>query len=291
MSAVRSVWRLFVVTLTLAIYFSLAPFGYAVFWVWSRLPTRAPLARARRVQGIVSRAFRLFHDFVRWCGLVDYDPRQNVGSPPQRPCVLVANHPSWVDTTALLGSVEGVVTTVKPSIFRRWWLHPLLSASRHFEGGTGVDAVEPMIATALERLAEGFHVLVFPEGTRSPIGGLHPFGRTAFEIARRADVPLVPVLIECRPVWLSKEAPIYPPPPQPPTMRVTFLPPIEARESSSRTLRDMVRSDLSARLGLEAPGRAPVEGTTDDGIARDAHQARDRGLADVGGREARGHQG
>jgi 1-acyl-sn-glycerol-3-phosphate acyltransferase len=50
---------------------------------------------------------------------------------------------------------------------------------------------------------------VFPEGTRSPQGGLRRFRRGPFEIACRADVPVVPVLIRCEPLVLAKEMPWY----------------------------------------------------------------------------------
>jgi 1-acyl-sn-glycerol-3-phosphate acyltransferase len=55
----------------------------------------------------------------------------------------------------------------------------------------------------------GFDVLVFPEGTRSPVGSLQPFHRGAFELAARANVPLVLLKLTCEPSALSKRLPIW----------------------------------------------------------------------------------
>ena len=81
------------------------------------------------------------------------------------------------------------------------------------------------MAEALERLRDGMPVLIFPEGTRSPEGGLRAFKRGAFEIAYRAGVPIVPLFIRCQPPVLSKEAPWYRAPRIPPRYTITRLVP------------------------------------------------------------------
>jgi 1-acyl-sn-glycerol-3-phosphate acyltransferase len=53
-------------------------------------------------------------------------------------------------------------------------------------------------------------MLIFPEGTRSPLDGpLHPFHRGAFEIALRAKVPIVLIELRCEPRALSKRLPMW----------------------------------------------------------------------------------
>jgi 1-acyl-sn-glycerol-3-phosphate acyltransferase len=56
----------------------------------------------------------------------------------------------------------------------------------------------------MERLKAGDPVLIFPEGTRSPAGGLGRFKSGAFSIASWAEVPLVPVLIRASPPSLMR---------------------------------------------------------------------------------------
>ena len=94
-------------------------------------------------------------------------------------------------------------------------------------------------------------MIIFPEGTRSPENGLHPFGRTAFEIAVRAGVPVVPIVITCIPRWLSKNHGFLDPPVEVPKLRLRALPAVapEQAGSSSRTLRDIVFQQISSELG------------------------------------------
>ena len=69
-------------------------------------------------------------------------------------------------------------------------------------------------------------VLIFPEGTRSPEGGLRTFKRGAFEIACRANVPVLPLLIKCNPPALGKGRPWYDIPRRTARFTMTPLPPI-----------------------------------------------------------------
>jgi 1-acyl-sn-glycerol-3-phosphate acyltransferase len=73
-------------------------------------------------------------------------------------------------------------------------------------------------------------VLIFPEGTRSPMGGLGSFKRGAFEIACRARVPVLPVLIRCEPSALSKGRPWYDIPPTMAYLTLTPLPLVRPEE-------------------------------------------------------------
>ena len=66
-----------------------------------------------------------------------------------------------------------------------------------------------LMQEALRRFEVGLAVLIFPESTRSPPGGLHPFRRGAFELAVRAHVPLWPLLLTCDPPALSKGLPFW----------------------------------------------------------------------------------
>jgi 1-acyl-sn-glycerol-3-phosphate acyltransferase len=48
---------------------------------------------------------------------------------------------------------------------------------------------------AARKVREGTSVLVFPEGTRGPGGGLLPFKKGGFVLALQAGVPVVPIAI------------------------------------------------------------------------------------------------
>jgi 1-acyl-sn-glycerol-3-phosphate acyltransferase len=253
-TGVRLTIRRVGVALCVGTYFAASPFGYALFALWSLLPTRDPGRRARRLRGIVSAAFRSMHAFLRWTRIVDFDPRDHARRIPDRPCVLVANHPTLMDISALLAADANLVYPVKSSLFNSFWARPLFRQTGQFEGaGQDPLRVAQMIEAAAERLATGQRVIIFPEGTRSPDRGLHPFGRVAFEIAQRAAVPIVPLVIRCTPRFLGKSSGFSNPPVGLPRLRIQVLDEIDPGSpalagSSSRRLRDIVAGRIRSEL-------------------------------------------
>lgn len=252
--SVRRTVRRAGVALCVGTYFAASPFGYAIFALWCALPTRDPARRARRLRSVVSTAFRSMHAFLRWARIVDFDPRVHAARIPPGACVLVANHPTLMDISALLAADSNLVFPVKSSLFNSFWARSLFRQAGLFEGaGQDPLRVGQMIESAADRLAAGQRVIVFPEGTRSPEVGLHPFGRVAFEIAQRAAVPLVPLVIRCEPRFLGKTSGFSNPPDALPFLRIEVLEPLlpdspERAGSSSRSLRDIVAHRIRRSL-------------------------------------------
>jgi 1-acyl-sn-glycerol-3-phosphate acyltransferase len=198
--------RLLLVAVFLGFYFLMAPFGYSAFLLLHLFPARDPDRRARLLQAIMRGAFALMHRTLRLIGLLDFDPRSLRGKLPDGPCVVVANHPSLVDVAAIMSAARDVTTAVKSTLYNKWWLRPLVSDAALFEGSRGDPLdVGRVVEAGVERLHRGFRVLVFPEGTRSPKGSTHTFSRAAFEIACKAKVPIIPIVIHYAPRWLTKD--------------------------------------------------------------------------------------
>lgn len=257
--------RIVGVVLIVGTYFIFAPLSYLLFALICSIPTRQPARRARWLRFVMSRGFRFMHDVLRIVGIVDFQPRALARVIPPGPCVMVANHPTLMDISGLLAAEKDLVFPVKPSLYRSYWARPLLVGAEHFEG-SGPDAlsVGHMIDEAVARVKQGKRVIIFPEGTRSPETGLHPFGRAAFEIALRAEVDVVPVVVTCTPGWLTKRRGLLDPPADLPRLRFRPLDPIRPDQagSSSRTLRDIVRdrilAELSSPRSTGAPRPTPV---------------------------------
>ncbi len=248
--------------LSLGVYFALAPFGYAVFMGLLR-PTRDPLRRAQRVHQVLHRAFRLFHGWLRGLRVLRFQPGGvDLSSLPPGPCVWVANHPTLTDVTAIIATLGGACTVVKPRLFRAWWIRPLMEGAQHIEGARSHLDTRRVLQEAVHRLEQGLPVLVFPEGTRSPPDKISPFGRGAFEIACRANVPLVPLLLRCDPPFLTKEVPLYRLPQSTPQLQLTVLPALDPAlyANDSRRLRDATES-LYRRL-LDPPCARALTGLT-----------------------------
>jgi 1-acyl-sn-glycerol-3-phosphate acyltransferase len=114
------------------------------------------------------------------------------------PVILAANHSSHLDVPTLLSSLPAqrrrrtvVAAAAGGAVFRSRWR--AIGSACLFHAlplETGQDGR----ATRTDRLiADGWNVLVFPEGSRSPDGFVGKFGTEAAELAIRHGVPVVPV--------------------------------------------------------------------------------------------------
>jgi 1-acyl-sn-glycerol-3-phosphate acyltransferase len=211
--------------------------AFAFFWTGGAVLSNAVLPfvslgapereRRRRCRAWVRWGFGVFHGYMRLMGLTDYDPRRVEIELPEGPCVVIANHPTLVDVTAIVSVLGDLAVVVKGDHWRSG-VGRLLALCGHIRGGRDVDGGGALEAAsvavqALERLRDGQSVLIFPEGTRSPRDGLQPFQRGAFEIARRAGVPVVALFVTADPPWLMKHQRWFEVPDRMNSMRVRRL--------------------------------------------------------------------
>lgn len=116
---------------------------------------------------------------------------------PPGPLIFASNHESALDIWVLLALLPRAVRFLaKAELFRL----PIFGAYMRLGGHVPVDrtnhgrAVESLRqAAALVR--GGTSLIVFPEGTRSTDGRVHPFKKGPFVLAAEAGVPVVPVAI------------------------------------------------------------------------------------------------
>ncbi|SDS28971.1 1-acyl-sn-glycerol-3-phosphate acyltransferases [Pseudomonas oryzae] len=116
---------------------------------------------------------------------------------PRQPCVLVANHASYVDALLLTAALPQPVGFVaKAELAQRPLLRRLLlRMGAHFvernDARQGVEDVQTLATRASDESA----LLFFAEGTFGAQPGLRPFRLGAFLIAVQQGLPLVPVAL------------------------------------------------------------------------------------------------
>jgi 1-acyl-sn-glycerol-3-phosphate acyltransferase len=226
-------------------------------WRYRRAPRAA---RAAACQRWLQLTFTFLHDYMRWFGLIHFDPRTVKKSVPNAGFVLVANHPTLVDVTAL-ASVFGQMTCVaKAPLFRSPVIGQILRACAYVNGGDGDPfAGAHVITEGVARMQEGMPLLIFPEGTRSPTDGLHSFKQGAFEIACRGAVPIVPVVLRCTPPALERGRPWYDIPRRKANFTMHVLPVLRPADfgSDAAVMTDACEALFRRELGLgEAAKRA-----------------------------------
>jgi 1-acyl-sn-glycerol-3-phosphate acyltransferase len=126
----------------------------------------------------------------------------------------------------------------------------------------GSTAVQQVIEQGRRRLAEGFWVVIFPEGTRVPAGETRRYGLGGALLASAVGLPVVPVAHNAgefwpRRGWLKR----------PGTIRVVIGPPIttqglEPREINDRAQR-WIESTVGEISGRPRPTRRPAQGAAE----------------------------
>jgi 1-acyl-sn-glycerol-3-phosphate acyltransferase len=116
---------------------------------------------------------------------------------PEGPVIFMSNHQSNFDIFSLLAALPRQIHWIaKKELFEI----PVFGSSMRRGGyipldrGNGRKALQSMDEAAAT-IHQGKSVVLFPEGTRTPDGNLLPFKRGGFILARKADVPVIPITI------------------------------------------------------------------------------------------------
>jgi 1-acyl-sn-glycerol-3-phosphate acyltransferase len=195
---------------------------------------------------------------------------------PQQPYVFIANHRSYLDTTALFyytGRRIGVLA--KKELLKV----PILGYGMTYVNVLAIDRSNSERArvtteTATARIRSGVSYGVFAEGTRARPGQLLPFKKGGFYMARDAGVPVVPIAIKNTDALMGKRTGFA----QPGEMEMVILPPIPT--THAKTADDVAalaletRARIAAELGCEAvtgaqASRLPLSGDSREQPARD----------------------
>jgi len=117
------------------------------------------------------------------------------------PCVMIANHQSFLDIL--------VMTMLYPKVIlltNNWvWNSPVFGRLVRIAGYYPVSrGIENSIGYLREQVRQGYSIAVFPEGTRSPDGQIRRFHKGAFFIAEKLDLDILPVLIHGTGYTMSK---------------------------------------------------------------------------------------
>jgi uncharacterized protein len=118
-----------------------------------------------------------------------------------KPSVIVSNHTSFMDIL--------MTTMLHPKLIlltNKWvWNSPVFGGVvRLADYYPVMDGAEGSVEQLRTRTDEGYSVVVFPEGTRSPDGKIKRFHKGAFYIAEALNLPVVPLLIHGGEVTIPK---------------------------------------------------------------------------------------
>jgi 1-acyl-sn-glycerol-3-phosphate acyltransferase len=113
---------------------------------------------------------------------------------------------------------------------------------------SGATAVQQVLSQGQSRLAQGLYVMIFPEGTRMPVGQTRRYGLSGALLASAAGKPVVPVAHNAgffwpRGGWLKRAG----------TVCVVIGEPIPTAGRDARAINDDVQRWIEAQVAQLAP--------------------------------------
>ncbi len=169
---------------------------------------------------------------------------------PQRPSVILAKHQSAWETLAFQAIFPPQVLVVKRELlwipFFGWGL--ALASPIAIDRGRGPAALKRMVELGRRRLAQGFWIAVFPEGTRTRPGERRPYHVGGAWLAVQCGAPVVPVAHNAGLFW-GKNAFLK----RPGTVTVEIGAPIESEGADPHRLNAAAEEWIESRMAALCP--------------------------------------
>lgn len=150
----------------------------------------SPLTRYRIISGL---AYSMMWLLRVICGIrMEVRGKENI---PQEPCIVLCKHQSAWETFALQTVFPPQVWVLKRELlflpFFGWGL--ALTSPIAINRSKGSEAMKQLLGQGKQRLASGFCVVVFPEGTRMPYGVRGKYKVGGALLGKSSGAPVVPV--------------------------------------------------------------------------------------------------
>ena len=179
------------------------------------VPAQQRIAATRRM---IRMSFRLFIAIMQRLGVLRYEiiGRERLA---RRGLLILANHPTLIDTVFLMAFVEHADCIVKAGLRQNIFTRAAVISAGYAFNNDGAGLMKDCI----DSLHHQSNLIIFPEGTRTePDGSLH-FKRGAANVAVRAGCDITPVIIRCHPQTLGKGVAWWKIPAQVATFRIEVL--------------------------------------------------------------------
>lgn len=119
------------------------------------------------------------------------------------PIIVLSKHQSTWETLYLQGLLFPAVTVLKKELlnipFFGWGLRALLPIA--IDRSNPREALQHVKKKGVQRLKQGYNIVLFPEGTRSVPGQRQKYARSGADISVQSGVPIIPVAVNSGSFW------------------------------------------------------------------------------------------
>ncbi len=143
---------------------------------------------------------KFLHNVIYWCmklssyALINIKIRSvdKFREDFKKPSIIIANHQSHIDLPLLLMQSPNIIV-----LTNNWvWNNPLYALVIRYLGFYSVTkGYEPLVEKLRKKTEEGYSILVFPEGSRSPDSKIKRFHKGAFLLAEKLNLDILPLII------------------------------------------------------------------------------------------------
>jgi 1-acyl-sn-glycerol-3-phosphate acyltransferase len=110
----------------------------------------------------------------------------------KKPAIIICNHKSNFDVPFIIKMSPNIIV-----LTAKWvWNNPVFAPTiRYLDFYPLNDGYEAIIDKLQKKVQEGYSIMVFPEGTRSPDSSIGRFHKGAFLLAEKLNLDIVPIVI------------------------------------------------------------------------------------------------
>ena len=179
------------------------------------VPKSQRIAATRK---LIKMSFRVFIAVMHGVGVLRYEisGREKLA---RRGLLILANHPTLIDTVFLMAIVEHADCIVKAGLRQNSFTRAAVISAGYAFNNDGAG----LLNDCIDSLRSQSNLIIFPEGTRSEPGSHLSFKRGAANVAVRGGCDITPVIITCHPQTLGKGEPWWKIPASVPTFRIEVL--------------------------------------------------------------------
>ena len=142
--------------------------------------------------------------YHRWCAVYLLGIRRRVeGTPPSGAVLVAVKHQSMFETLEMMLLLDEPAVVLKRELTQipLWgWVVRRYGAIPVDRSG-GAAALRSMMRAAEAAIAEGRPIVIYPEGTRVPVGEQPPLQPGFAGLYRALKLPVVPVAVDSGRVW------------------------------------------------------------------------------------------
>ncbi|GEP96450.1 trifunctional MMPL family transporter/lysophospholipid acyltransferase/class I SAM-dependent methyltransferase [Chitinophaga cymbidii] len=125
----------------------------------------------------------------------------NTGEDFKKPAVVISNHQSFLDILMSTAMHPNVVLLTNQWVYNSPVFGSVVKMADYYPVAEGVEG---SIEKLRERVEQGYSIVIYPEGTRSPDAGIKRFHKGAFYLAEELGLDILPAVIHGTAYTMSK---------------------------------------------------------------------------------------